>query len=363
MKRPKRTPRRRPNPPPRRGALVEVERREAGYFYRHPMGHLAGPYGTAAKARTEGAMALAAALHPGAPRSELYALADALLTEDPARPYARQFSDGWRVWDPARRLFLGAAGGGAFATRGEAEAKRRALAGEDLDDGPMFRRVAPAPAVDAQLGLFGARANPSGKGRVKGWFNFRLATGGFDDGKASHYGQPWLYVDVVDERGRPLTGGVAVTDFRRVGDERRGPAWIFETNAAPEAFDNDAWHRGTGRLFADARWENDDPQSGRLVVSSRRAKAPRANPAPLGSLRGGAGELVTYRALADGRVLVRASVAGAGTSENDMEREAAERHRARLLRLGYRANPARPKAARHRLSPRRAAPRRRSRSR
>lgn len=351
--------------PPRRGALIEVERREAGYFYRHPMGHLAGPYGSAAKARAEGAFTLAAALHPQASRADLVALADALLSEDPSRPYARQFSDGWRVWDPARRIFLGASPGVAFSTRGAAEAKRRALAGEDVDDGPMFRRAAPPPtaAAPAQLGLFGARANPSGKSRVRGWFNFRLATGGFDDGKASHYGQPWLYVDVVDERGRPLTGGVAVTAFRDVEGVRRGPAWVFETDTPVEAFDNDAWHRGAGRLFPDARWEDGDPQSGRLVVparSPRRTKAPRANPSPLGSLRGGAGELVTYRPLADGRVLVRASVAGAGTSENDMEREAAERHRARLLRLGYRANPARAKPSRRR---RPAAPRRRSRSR
>lgn len=242
----------RQNPAPRKGTLIEVEKRAEGYYFRHPMGHLAGPYATTAKARTAGAIALAAALHPQATRAELPELATALLTEDPSRPYARQFSDGWRVWDPSRRLFLGAAPGVAFASRAEAEVRRRALAGEELDDGPLYRAAA-KPAGDlfaprggggsagTQLGLFGARENP-----------------------------------------------------------RRRP-----------------------------------------------------NPSPLAPLRGGAGELVSYRALPDGRVLVRASVAGAGTSENDMSAAEAERHRARLLRLGYRPNPARraPRAKRRKGRP------------
>ena len=79
-----------------------------------------------------------------------------------------------------------------------------------------------------------------------------------------------------------------------------------------------------------------------------RTHAPaRENPSALGPLRGAQGEAVVYRPRGDGTVIVRASHAGAGTSDREMTLAGALEHRARLLRLGYRANPApRPTKAR-----------------
>lgn len=93
------------------------------------------------------------------------------------------------------------------------------------------------------------------------------------------------------------------------------------------------------------------------VRASLRAR-PRENPSPaLGPLRGGDGEAVVYRPRGDGTVIVRASHAGAGSSEREMTLATALEHRARLLRMGYRANPTSRRT--RRTKPRKASPKRR----
>lgn len=143
-------------------SVVEVVKRHDGHWYRNTLGHLIGPYSTQKRALGEGAMALARALHPNAPQSELARIAQGLLAEDRSRPFVRRFVDGWRVWNPRTGSFVGNGPGGPFSTRGEAEHRRRALVGEATDDGPMFRRLEAAspPRAAPQLDLFGARKNP-----------------------------------------------------------------------------------------------------------------------------------------------------------------------------------------------------------
>lgn len=165
---------RRPNPPAS-SSVVEVVRRDDGHWYRNTLGHLIGPYSTHKRALGEGAMALARVLHPSAPSSEIARIAKDLLAEDRSRPFVRRFSDGWRVWNPRTESFVGHGPGRPFATAGEAEYRRRALAGEPADDGPMFRRAEPAEAPSRaapQLDLFGPRRNPwkkEGEGRDVSW--------------------------------------------------------------------------------------------------------------------------------------------------------------------------------------------------
>lgn len=462
----------RENPSPRKGALIEVEKRDAGYFYRHPMGHLAGPFRARSAAHSAGALAFAEALNPGARRAEITELAAALLDEDPDRPFVRQFSDGWRVWDPARRLFLRAPDGSPFASRGEAERRRRELAGEATDDGPMFRRAAPAATLDLfaprparggggatmqQLGLFGARENPSPleyfpltetgvneagclvydglqrivaehpgltlQGRTRKAHGPYRRAHGFDlaadwieknpllpsssdftvmvttdgvwvesrDGRARMSGatpaeqadaalrtvRGWIkrssrrlnprvalraetvppprtlvHVEIIPHAGTPQ--GTVLARFTAIPPHHgkgRAPRWsinalVGEANGFTFSRDFVIVPLGerdgpppTVRAIAKlAELHHGDPKAYRAQVSV----APRENPSPaLGPLRGGPGEAVTYRPRGDGTVLVRTCHAGAGQSEREMPLGAALEHRARLLRMGYRANPVR----------------------
>lgn len=135
---------------------IEVVRRADGWWHRTVTGHLGGPHRTRKDAVWQGAVEIARAMRPGdSPRGQ-EALAHALITQDPARPFVQQFADGWRVWNPSSRSFVGAASGGPYATAAAADKRRRELSG--IDDGPMFRAASQQPA--AQLGLFAARENP-----------------------------------------------------------------------------------------------------------------------------------------------------------------------------------------------------------
>jgi hypothetical protein len=321
--------------PPRKGALVEIVKRDDGHWFRNTLGHLEGPYRTRRDALGDGVMALARALHPHASHTDLVEIANALLTEDRSRPYVRRFSDGWRVWHPERELFVGRGPGQPFATEGEAQVRRRELAGEAVDDGPMFRRPAPAMGAvqpglfggaSSQLGLFAARENPGAVGHLEFGPGAR---GHFTVGSKTYRGEVWFYVDVIDADGRPLGGGSAITTF---GPDGVGPAWVSRGELG------DGTHRGI--VYPRARWADGDSDAGVIVVERREPARP--NPSQhLAPLRGAPGESVIYHRGDDGLVLVRASHAGAGTSEREMSPASARAHRERLLALGYRPNPSR----------------------
>jgi hypothetical protein len=289
---------RRANPPPRKGALIEVERRDGAYWFRHPMGHLAGPHRSRAAAMDAGARAFAAALNPAATRAELTELAAALMEEDPERPYVRQFADGWRVWDPARRIFLRGPNGAPFATRGEAERRRRELAGEDADDGPMFRRAAPALDLFAprparggggapmqQLGLFGARENP---GPLE---YFSLTEAGVNEaGRLVYEGLQRL---VAEQPGLALKGHTRKGHgpYRRAHDFDLTADWIEKNPLLPPSPDfavmvttNGVWvesREGRGRMAGETPAEQADAAlravRGWIKRSSRRPN-PSGNP-------------------------------------------------------------------------------------
>jgi len=355
--RPRRQPR--ANPPPRKGALIEVERRDGAYWFRHPMGHLAGPHRSRAAAMDAGARAFAAALNPSATRAELTELAAALMEEDPARPYARQFADGWRVWDPARRIFLRGPNGAPFATRGEAERRRRELAGEDADDGPMFRRAAPAaaPALDLfaprparggggapmqQLGLFGARENPAPP-----IFHPLTGAGVNEAGRAVYAGLQQIVAEVPGLRLKGRTSK-AHGPYQRSHTFDIDAEWIEKNPLLPPEPDLSVVVEVGGVWFftrdGRARMKGETPVEQaeaalRAVRGWLRHLTRRPNPSALGPLRGLQGEAVIYRPRGDGTVIVRASHAGAGESEREMPLAGALEHRARLLRMGYRANP------------------------
>lgn len=332
----------RPNPPAA-SSVVEVVRRDDGHWYRNTLGHLIGPYSTQKRALGEGAMALARVLHPGAPASEIARLAKDLLAEDRARPFVRRFTDGWRVWNPRTESFVGNGPGRPFATAGEAEYRRRALAGEPADDGPMFRRAeaAEAPSRAApQLDLFGPRRNPAER-VVPEKVRARLREG--------------LRLVVEGRAGKGLRGqtvreaeAMAHGDPVPVDKVKRMAAWFRRHRVDKRP----GWaERKTPGYVAWLLWGGDE---GWAWAERERAALvrkgvlpplkPRSNPGIFSPLRNDHGELVTYRPEGE-VVVVRFSTPGVGAADREMDREGAVAHRAKLLRMGYRPNGNRARSA------------------
>lgn len=320
---------------------VELERREDGYWYRTATGHLAGPYSTKKRAAGEGALALAHALFPHAAPRDLPSLAQDLLTQDASRAYVRKFADGWRVWHPGRRSFVGGREG-AFATAAEADLRRREITGES--DGALFARVAPAASREPeQPSLFGPRRNP-GEGRARASqavpaavrANLRRGLALVAEGRAGR----GLRGQTVREAESMAAGDPVPADkvrrmaawFRRHQVDRR-PGW--EVRRTPGFVAWLLWGGDEGWAWA----ERERAALVRRGVLPPLKALPRGNPGIFAPLRNGQGEAVTYRPEGEGLVVVRFSTPGVGAADREMDYESAVAHRAKLLRMGYRPNP------------------------
>ncbi len=322
--------------PPRKGALVEIVKRDDGHWFRNTLGHLEGPYRTRRDALGDGVMALArspaSAREPHRTSSRSPTRCSPRIVRVPTFVASRtagasgtpSASSSWgAVRDSpspprARRRTDGAS----------SRAKRSTTA--RCSAAPRLRWARRRSSVSS-----GARRRSSGSSprartpaRWVTWTFGPGARGHFTVGSKTYRGEVWFYVDVIDADGRTLGGGSAITTF---GPDGVGPAWVSRGELG------DGTHRGI--VYPRARWADGDSDAGVIVVERR--EPARRNPSHLAPLRGAPGESVTYHRGDDGLVLVRASHAGAGTSEREMSPASARAHRERLLSLGYRPNPSR----------------------
>ena len=117
-----------------------------------------------------------ALLSPAPERSPTASRSAASKGEDPAVPHLKHFSDGWRVWNPMIRNYVGDATRTAFADQGQASELMRAIYAEMAAAGVGPKRVTAKAAAMRSSGpdLFGAVVAPRSVGEQVGFkFNGR----------------------------------------------------------------------------------------------------------------------------------------------------------------------------------------------
>lgn len=103
-----------------------------------------------------------------------------------------------------------------------------------------------------------------------GTFRFgRIPFGVFNHGDTMVHGDVWAYVDVFNEKGKPIGGGIAITAIPE--SRGRGPVWIFPTPDGDGPYLDGQAHTAVGRVWASARWANAD-RDAVIVETSTPAK-------------------------------------------------------------------------------------------